>query len=179
MHDDKAEKDAALQRVVTRKRREFAKLRAAGLTQADAYEGAFNVRGGSRNAHQVNGSRIAKLPEVQELIRQYEEEILPLGDLRAEQESILSHLKALAFTAVDEKTRVSASIHLYQLLEIHRQTEERIRIKRQATSAIPVDAVVSELLQLAQSQPEIELETIETIDSDVRDNGEEESGESR
>jgi hypothetical protein len=162
MHDDKAEKDAAPQRVVTRKRRKFAKLRAAGLTQAAAYEGAFNVRGGSRNAHQVNGSRIAKLPEVQELIRQYEEEILPLGDLRAEQENILSHLKALAFSAVDEKTRVSASVHLYQLLEAHRQTEERICIKRQATSTIPVDAVVSELLQLAESQPVIELETIES-----------------
>jgi hypothetical protein len=174
MHDDKAEKDAALQRVLTRKRRKFAKLRAAGLTQADAYEGAFNVRGGSRNAHQVNGSRIAKLPEVRELIRQYEEEILPLGDLRAEQENILSHLKALAFNAVDEKTRVSASIHLYQLLEIHRQTEERICIKRQATSTIPVDAVVSELLQLAQSQPEIELEAIDS-GSDF----EEESGESQ
>jgi hypothetical protein len=44
------------------------------------------------------------------------------------------------------------------------QPEERIKARR-VTSAIPVDAVVSELLQLAESWPAIELETVESESS--------------
>jgi hypothetical protein len=162
MHDDKAEKAGSVERVLSRKRRKFAKLLAAEHTQADAYEGAFNVRGGSRNAHQVNGSRIAKLPKVKELIRQSEEEMLPLGDLRAEQKQALAHLKALEFNAFDEKTPLSAGVQLYQLLEVHRQTEERIKSRKLTSHSIPVERIVIEPLQLAKSRPAIKLETTES-----------------
>jgi hypothetical protein len=147
---------------LTRRRKKFAKLVAAGYTQEAAYEGAYNIKGGSKNGHRQNGHKVSKLPEVQELIRVLEEESLPLGDIRREQEEVLMHIKALAFHALDEKTRVTASVHLYHLLEAHRETEERLRSRRPVTHSVPVDAVVSELLQIAESQPAIELETLES-----------------
>jgi hypothetical protein len=145
--------------VITRKRKKFARLMATGqYTQQQAYETAFNTRGGSPEAHMKNGHKIAHLPEVKALIEQLEEETLPIGDIRNEQEQALMHLKALAFNALDEKTRVTATVHLYHLLETHRETEERIKMRRsQVTHSIPVDAVVSELLQIADSQQPIEL----------------------
>ena len=165
---DAAEKDPKAAPVITRKRKKLAKLIAAGYTQQAAYEAAYNVKSGSANAHRQNGHQVAKLPEVQELIKAYEEELVPLGDIRQEQETILSHLKALAFNALDEKTRVTASVHLYNLLETHRETEERIRAKRPVSQSRPaVDAVVTELLQLAESQPAIEMETETTAASEI------------
>jgi hypothetical protein len=158
---DPAMKIPTARNVITRKRKKLAKLIASGQTLQRAYEGAYNVKDvGSPNAHRTNGHQISKIPEVAQLIKDFEEEIMPLGDLRQEQEQALSHLKALAFNALDEKTRVSATVHLYHLLEVHRQTEERIKAKRAAASVpIPVEAVVNELLQLAQRSP-MELEEI-------------------
>jgi hypothetical protein len=64
-------------------------------------------------------------------------------------------------------------LHLYHVLEVHRQTEERIKAKRAAVNVpIPVDAVVSELLHLAQAQVPIELET---TDSEILETAEESS----
>jgi hypothetical protein len=45
------------------------------------------------------------------------------------------------------------------------QPEETIKARRPVTSAIPVDAVVTELLQLTDSTPAIELETVEAESS--------------
>jgi hypothetical protein len=160
--NDPAMQNPEGRKVITRKRRKLAKLIAAGYTQADAYETAYKTQGGSRNAHKQNGHQIAKLPEVQQLIRDYEEELLPLGDIRVEQEQALSHLKAIAYNGLDERIRMQATIALYHLLETHRETEERLKARRPVTHSIPVDAVVSELLQLAESQPAIELETVDS-----------------
>jgi hypothetical protein len=160
MRIDKEAKDAEVQGVITQRRKKLAKLIAAGYTQREAYESAYNTRGGSKNAHAKNGHKIAHLPEVRELIAQYEREIIPLGDLRREQEDILSHIKSLAWNALDEKTRLAASVKLYELLEVHRQTQEKIP-RHAATTAVSVDAVVKELLEISAS-PAIELETIES-----------------
>jgi hypothetical protein len=59
--------------------------------------------------------------------------------------------------------RVTASVKLYELLEMHR--ERQYKSKQLGQPAIPVDVVVSELLQLAESQPAIELETIDSKNS--------------
>jgi hypothetical protein len=56
------------------------------------------------------------------------------------------------------------------------QMEERIKARRAAMGApVPVDALVSELLQLAQAQAPIELET---TDSETLETGEESADDS-
>jgi hypothetical protein len=59
------------------------------------------------------------------------------------------------------------------------QTEERIKAKRAAASIpIPVDAVVTELLQLAQGQSAIELETTNSTNSESLETAKESSEDS-
>jgi hypothetical protein len=87
---------------------------------------------------------------------------VPLGDLRTEQENALSNLKYLAYDSPDHRVRMAASVKLFELLEVYRERQHKYK---QLAPAIPVDAVVSELLQLAESQPTIELETLASENS--------------
>jgi hypothetical protein len=115
----------------------------------------------------------AKKPQVREAIRKYEEALLPLADLRLEQEQALSRIKDLAFSAADPRLKLAANAKLFELLEVFRDREERIQSRR-AEVAEPVEAIVSELLALAgETRPQIELEAVEsdpdgTADGDER-----------
>lgn len=150
------------------KQKKFARLVAQGTGQTDAYEAVYGNRGGKRKTHTRDAHELVHQPSMRELIAKYEAQLVPLGDLRTEQENALSNLKYLAFDSPDHKVRVTASVKLFELLEVFRERQHKY--KRLEQGAIPVDAVVTELLQLAESQPVIEMETSEiTEDSSEPD----------
>lgn len=141
----------------TVKQKQFAKLVAKGTSLTGAYDKAYATKGGKRNTRTRTAYALANKPAMRELIERYEAQLVPIGDLRAEQENMLANLKHLAYDSPDDRVKVTASIKLYELLELHRERQHKYK---QLAPAIPVDAVVTELLQLAESQPAIELETV-------------------
>jgi hypothetical protein len=155
------------QKQLSTKQKRFAKLVASGTSKAAAYDKAYSSNGGKRANRGRAGFALANKPAMRELIAQYEAQLTPLGDLRVEQENMLSNLKNLAYESPDDRVRMAASKTLFELLEIYRERQHKY--KRLSEGAIPVDAVVSELLQLAESQPAIELETTasDSTDSDT------------
>jgi hypothetical protein len=144
------------------KQRKFAKLVANGTSKADAYEKAYGANGGKRNTRVHTAYALASQPAMRELIEHYESQLVPIGDLRAEQENMLANLKYLAYDSPDHRVRVTASVKLFELLELYRERQHKYK---HLAPAVPVDAVVSELLQIAESQPAIDLETVESENS--------------
>jgi hypothetical protein len=141
------------------KQKRFAKMVASGTSKVDAYEKAYGRNGGKRENRARAGYALANQPAMRELIEQYESQLVPIGDLRAEQENMLANLKCLAYDSPDHRVRVTASVKLFELLELYRERQHKYR---QLAPPVPVDAVVTELLQLAESQPAIGLETAES-----------------
>jgi hypothetical protein len=77
----------------TAKQRKFAKLVGHGTSQAEAYDRVYASHGGQRKNRARAGYALASQPGIRELIERYEQELLPLGDLRVEQENALGNLK--------------------------------------------------------------------------------------
>jgi hypothetical protein len=142
------------------KQKKFARLVAAGSNKTAAYNSVYPANGGSPQARKRTAYALASKPAIRELIEHYEAQLVPLGDLRTEQENALSNLKYLAYDSPDHKVRMAASVKLFELLEIFRERQHKYKQIEQP--AVPLDEVVSELLQIAESQPAIELETVES-----------------
>jgi hypothetical protein len=145
------------QKQLSTKQKRFAKLVASGASKAEAYDKAYTSNGGKRANRGRAGFALANKPAMRELIERYEAQLVPLGDLRIEQENMLSNLKNLAYESPDDRVRMASSVKLFELLEVFRERQHKYKA---LSPAIPVDAVVTELLQLAESQPAIELETV-------------------
>jgi hypothetical protein len=140
------------------KQKKFARLVASGSNKTTAYNTVYPSNGGSPQTRKRTAYALASKPVIRELIEHYEAQLVPIGDLRAEQENMLANLKSLAYDSPDHKVRMAASVKLFELLEVFRERQHKYK---QLTPAIPVDAIVSELLQLAVSQSAIELETVD------------------
>jgi hypothetical protein len=99
---------------LTEKQRRFAYLVATGLSKTRAYAEAYTSRGNS-NTRGKNGCLLAKQPAIAAAIAEYEAQLLPIADVRAEKLNALRSLKSLAFSPnVADKIRLKASIALYE-----------------------------------------------------------------
>jgi hypothetical protein len=137
---------------LTTRSRKFAQLVAAGLLQTDALEVAYGKGRGKRKTRSEEASRLAAKPEVRAAIAEYEEQLMPIGNLRAIREEMLSNMRHLARNSPDHRVRLSASKMLHDICEerCHREEAER--------KTVTVDALIAELAELAP-QPRLELET--------------------
>jgi hypothetical protein len=139
------------------KQKKFARLVAAGSNKTAAYNSVYPAKGGSPQTRKRTAYALASKPAIRELIEHYEAQLVPIGDLRAEQENMLSNLKFLAYDSPDHRVRMAASVRLFELLDVFRERQHKY--KQIDQPAIPIDSIVTELLQLAESPPAIDSET--------------------
>src|SRR5215467_7541942 len=100
---------------LTAKQRKFAWLVASGVSKTKAYAKAYNSRGNARTQSK-NGYLICRLPGVAAAIVEFEAQLLPLADMRAEKINMLQNLRNLALSPnMADKIRLAASIKLYEI----------------------------------------------------------------
>jgi len=123
--------------------RRFSWLVASGESKTKAYAKAYNSKGNSRTQGK-NGYVLSRHPAVASAIAEYQAQLLPIAELRAEKMNVLRNLKRLAFSSdVDGRIRVRACVALYKFLD-------QLICSSEATSHEPrpldADNLIDELL---------------------------------
>jgi hypothetical protein len=84
------------------------------MSKTESYAKAYNSHGNA-NTQGKNGHVLSKKPAIAAAIADYEAQLLPLADMRAEKINVLQNLKALALSPdVSDKVRLEASMALYE-----------------------------------------------------------------
>jgi hypothetical protein len=138
---------------LTTRSRKFAQLVASGLLQTDAHDVAYGPGKGKRKSKQQEASKLAARPDVREAIERYEREFTPIANYRAVRQEMESVIRSIAHDGRDDKARLAAARMLH---EIATEREER---ERASAKTVTIDALISELGQLAPP-PVLEMETV-------------------
>jgi hypothetical protein len=157
--------DTRAYNLLTRRKKEFAKLVADGVKQVDAYEQVYGVGNGTRKTRHELSSDLARRPEVQAEIARYAAELLPLGDMRAIKQEMLRTMRGLAIASADDRVRLLAAEKLHDICE-KREDQERKLI---TSGPVSVDTLLEELQQLRgrkQAPATLEMEVVEDGESE-------------
>jgi hypothetical protein len=127
----------------------------------NAHEQVYGKGKATRKSRREMASALAADPEVHAAIAEFEQQLMPLGDLRVCRQRMLANLQHLALSSPDQKVRLAASINLLNYIDEREQRERA----RDTASAVTVDTLLAELSALRPVRPTLELE-------EVRDTGE-------
>jgi hypothetical protein len=135
---------------LTVRARKFARLVASGLFQTDALDIAYGKGTGTRKTRKEEASRLAAKPEVKAAIAEYEEQLMPIGDLRAVAIQMEANLQHLALHASSDRVRLQACQALIEICE-------RREAKQRPARNVNVDRLIDELAELAPKHtPDLE-----------------------
>jgi hypothetical protein len=150
---------------MTVNQRNFARLAAQGMNLTDAHAGAYGKTKGKRRNQSVEASRLAKRPDVQAAIEEFEKQIAPIGDLRVARQRMLANIQYLACFSPDQKVRLAASIDLRNYVD-ECEARERKLLDR---APVNVETLLGELAELRERrQPRtIELEAVLSDQADA------------
>jgi hypothetical protein len=121
---------------------------------------AYGAGVSTRKTRKEEASRLAAKPEVKAAIVEYEERLMPIGDLRACQERMLANLQSLALESPDERVRLQAATTLYGICGERLERLERVR---SSGRTVTIDALVNEIAELASAPAPDGLE-LESLD---------------
>jgi hypothetical protein len=136
---------------LTARSRKFAQLVASGLFQSEALDIAYGKGTRTRKTRKETASRLAAKPEIKAAILEYEEELMPMADLRVVQQQMLANMRDLALRSPDHRVRLEASRLLHGICE-KREEQERSQL------TVNIDVLLREIAQLAP-QRTVEFET--------------------
>jgi hypothetical protein len=132
---------------LTAKQRKFAWLVASGMSKTKSYAKAYNSQGNT-NTQGKNGHVLSRHPAVASAIAEYQAQLLPIAELRAEKMNVLRNLKRLAFSSeVDDRIRVRACVAFYRFCDELIQAGEANAPQHQSLNQ---DHLIEELLQIAR-----------------------------
>jgi hypothetical protein len=101
---------------LTAKQALFARLYASGrYSKIKAYEEAGYMPNGKRQSRQVEAQKLSRRPHVAEAIEAYQDQLLPLDEMKTEKLNAIRNIKMLAYWAKDERVRLASSKALYDL----------------------------------------------------------------
>jgi hypothetical protein len=144
--------------LLTRRKKEFAKLVADGVKQVDAYERVYGIGNGSRKTRHELSSDLARRPEVQAEIARYAQEMLPIGDMRVVKQEMLQTMRGLAIGSSDDRVRLAAAKELHDICE-KREEQDRHLLQR---APVSVETLLEELSALRGREPAtLEMEVVE------------------
>jgi hypothetical protein len=157
---------------MTVNQRNFARYAAQGRALVEAHDLAYGKGNSTRKTKHENASKLAKRPEVQAAIAEFEEQLAPITDLRAVREEMLRNIRTLAQASPDQRVRLAASIHLQQYADQREKLEETRRLRQ---GALTIDGLIHEIRQLDAPEPTVELEAVEEAAAPPVQGGEEPS----
>jgi hypothetical protein len=143
---------------MTVNQRNFARLAAQGAKLVDAHEQVYGRRK-TRRMQTVEASKLADHPQVQEAIAEFERQLMPITDLRACKQRMISNIQYLAMFCEDARVRLAASIDLRNYCEEREQRERKLL----DSAPVNLDHLLSEMASLrdAQRPATIEMEAVD------------------
>ena len=143
---------------LTPKSRRFAKLVAAGVPKTVSFAQVYDSRGGNVRTRRAEAQKLAAKPAVRALIERYEEQLMPLGDLRSEMEAMLCNIRTLATDSPDHRVRLLAAKTFYEICERREERAQAQLALPPAEAPVSVEQLVDELLAISASPDAMELE---------------------
>jgi hypothetical protein len=127
----------------------FAVLVASGQTKIDAYNQAYRSRGAPRSSRRRDASELSRRPRVAERIAFYQAQMIPIDDLRNLQQSMLKNLHELAREAPDARTRLAATMMLFDICE------QRLAAAKTEIRAADLEELVREVISSYEEHPQV------------------------
>jgi hypothetical protein len=162
---------------ITVKQRTFAKLIAQGMPKTHAYEKVYGHNGGKKRTRQIAAQRAAAAPAVRAEVARWEEQIMPMPEMRIVKQEMLASMRWLAREAPSMPVRLAASKTLYDICEEREQRERKLLDK----APVNVETLLAELAELRdKKQPAtIELEAVSEAESEAQAEGLEAQGDTQ